>query len=868
MAGTDPSTNLVPGTKNFVPPPSTPDSLSVGASSPTDTQQNLITTGYDQPSRVRLAASQLKQQTAAPNVEQTGGAAKPPPAAAPAASAATPIVTPSAVTDILAQPDPRFDAFWTRMVPGESGGKNVPNERYDATHTASGPAQITDTNWHAYAPKLGIDINLYPTAMSAPPEWQKAVTKLFFRAEGQAPWDTAHGGALPVNPGTAADAYWQGQVSTIQKGYQERYEKTSKNLQDAINQLRAGDGDIGKAMERIRAAQDKADRAQDEAYRAIEQQPKAPVIDGVKHLNSIAVIVGLLGGLMTKAPMLASTNAAAAAIEAYNAGDLRAYNMAHDNWKNQTDLLFKIADANASRVRSIIEEEKLPIEEKRARLDAMLRINGQQDLAEQIRLQGMEIGLQYWQENQRLQNERTRIMEERDKGIPLEIGTNPDGSKKYGLFHPISNTMTDMPGTPVNAAIAAGRQRQGELTPDDRAQVERDLEAWLQTDEGAKASQTDIENKRYDLGSELIRKKAALKRDEYGPAKNVQVIGDGGKILWPEQGGMASARPPKDPKKPWLDESGNPLPAGHVVEQGSRGQQAGQAPELTYPEKWEGMPNKPPPGVRADIWSFALNYVQTGKLPPLGMGASPQRLQFEAAIPAAQHALGISPSDQGAAYIEYQARQRRATSVESAFGGGVTGRNMISLNTVADHLALFKEYADALASNADTTVINSILDRMATMTGAPEIINFALAGTITGDEVVRLLTTTGGTHEDRAGLQALLSPYGSPPQIYGAIQTASRFVASRYQPLEQQYVSGDPTHAQERRDFFNNWMVTPAAHKLFQETRPGGAQGGAGGGGGTTTYKTRDDVGAAYKAGKISYDQAKQILHDQFGDTE
>src|SRR5262249_21946970 len=156
----------------------------------------------------------------------------------------------------------------------------------------------------------------------------------------------------------------------------------------------------------------------------------------------------------------------------------------------------------------------------------------------------------------------------------------------------------------------------------------------------------------------------------------------------------------------------------------------------------------------------------------------------------------------------------------------------ISLNTVADHLSLLKEYADAIASNADVTVINSILDRMATMTGAPEIINFSLAGTITGDEVVRLLTTTGGTREDRAGIQALLSPYGSPPQFYGATKTASRFVASRYEPLEQQYVSGDPAHAQERRDFFNNWMVTPKARELFQQTRPGGAQGGGGSDGG------------------------------------
>lgn len=55
----------------------------------------------------------------------------------------------------------------------ESGGKNILNYLYDPTHTAGGYWQITDTNWRAYAPKVGIDINKYPTAISMKDEEQQ-----------------------------------------------------------------------------------------------------------------------------------------------------------------------------------------------------------------------------------------------------------------------------------------------------------------------------------------------------------------------------------------------------------------------------------------------------------------------------------------------------------------------------------------------------------------------------------------------------------------------------------------------------------------------------------------------------------------------
>lgn len=57
----------------------------------------------------------------------------------------------------------------------DPNGANVLNYRYDPTHTASGYYQITNTNWQAYGPQLGIDTTQYPTAISGSFDQQTAV---------------------------------------------------------------------------------------------------------------------------------------------------------------------------------------------------------------------------------------------------------------------------------------------------------------------------------------------------------------------------------------------------------------------------------------------------------------------------------------------------------------------------------------------------------------------------------------------------------------------------------------------------------------------------------------------------------------------
>lgn len=56
-----------------------------------------------------------------------------------------------------------------------SGDPTKLNYAYDATHTASGLYQFTNTTWRQYASQIGVDLGLYPTAASAPASVQDQV---------------------------------------------------------------------------------------------------------------------------------------------------------------------------------------------------------------------------------------------------------------------------------------------------------------------------------------------------------------------------------------------------------------------------------------------------------------------------------------------------------------------------------------------------------------------------------------------------------------------------------------------------------------------------------------------------------------------
>jgi hypothetical protein len=153
---------------------------------------------------------------------------------------------------------------------------------------------------------------------------------------------------------------------------------------------------------------------------------------------------------------------------------------------------------------------------------------------------------------------------------------------------------------------------------------------------------------------------------------------------------------------------------------------------------------------------------------------------------------------------------RREQSIQTAFAGGDAGKNLRSLNTLADHVTLAREYGDALRNN-DIPRANAVLNRWSIETGNPEVNDYNVARTIMADEVVRLLTSTGGTESDRAGMQGLFSENASPEQIAGAFNVATRFIKSRLDGLQQQYTRNDPDKIKE----FQSDMLSAGSRNVF-----------------------------------------------------
>jgi hypothetical protein len=77
-----------------------------------------------------------------------------------------------------------------------NGGQNVPNYRFDPTHTAQGIGQITNSTWRDVA-KTDPIVGQYSSAMAAPPEVQDRAVDNLLDTRGVSPW-------APYNPKLAA----------------------------------------------------------------------------------------------------------------------------------------------------------------------------------------------------------------------------------------------------------------------------------------------------------------------------------------------------------------------------------------------------------------------------------------------------------------------------------------------------------------------------------------------------------------------------------------------------------------------------------------------------------------------------------------
>lgn len=142
------------------------------------------------------------------------------------------------------------DKFLDAVVQPESGNQNVVTSLKNpdgSPGTASGFWQITNGTWREFAPKAGVDLSQYPTAVSAPKAVQRAVAGAVYDGQGPGAWDTFNKGKVPGFSPNGANAVAggtntapSGAASPAQPGnstssFGPGYDQTMQNYQNVIN---------------------------------------------------------------------------------------------------------------------------------------------------------------------------------------------------------------------------------------------------------------------------------------------------------------------------------------------------------------------------------------------------------------------------------------------------------------------------------------------------------------------------------------------------------------------------------------------------------------------------------------------------------
>jgi hypothetical protein len=249
----------------------------------------------------------------------------------------------------------------------ESGDRNIPNYSFDPHHTAGGHFQITDTNWRAYAPKVGIDVNQYPNAMSAPEQLQGQVAGKMYAEQGTMPW-------APFNPKLAQDVHAQG-VSWADEDRTKHQGAMDSSVAIQREMMRLASEELPGSKERqelLFKAREAADRASESFDQLRKTPPYYKPADIMENFGSAAVFISVLGGLFSRRPLTASLQAAGLAMQAQNQQRWDLFKSATDQWKTQADMGLAQSKLAHDQIREVVDDEKLAFNEREAKIHTLM----------------------------------------------------------------------------------------------------------------------------------------------------------------------------------------------------------------------------------------------------------------------------------------------------------------------------------------------------------------------------------------------------------------------------------------------------------------------------------------------------------------
>jgi hypothetical protein len=171
------------------------------------------------------------------------------------------------------------------------------------------------------------------------------------------------------------------------------------------------------------------------------------------------------------------------------------------------------------------------------------------------------------------------------------------------------------------------------------------------------------------------------------------------------------------------------------------------------------------------------------------------------------------------------------------------------------HLDIASRLGIAL-QNHDLNAANRLKNAVSQALGYPAVPNFDAAKQIVADEIAKAVIGGQMGEGDRERLQHTLDNASSPQQIAGVIDVLKQLMAGQLEGFRRQFTT---TTGQTEGDF--NKELSPEAQRELE------GRGAAPGPGGAAppreqmpSFKSSAEVVQAYKAGKITRDQAAQIL--------
>jgi hypothetical protein len=203
-------------------------------------------------------------------------------------------------------------------------------------------------------------------------------------------------------------------------------------------------------------------------------------------------------------------------------------------------------------------------------------------------------------------------------------------------------------------------------------------------------------------------------------------------------------------------------------------------------------------------------YMQTGMLPPLGMGAKAATLRKQIIERAAQLSMhpetagAVNPAAPGAttppvappvsaadaAGNVTQNKQNVAVAVKTLkdFSTGVQGQMVTSFNTALNHLDTLERLGNDL-NNSDIKVVNSAANLFAKELGVAAPTSFDAAKKIVGAEIQKAIVRAGGTGSEREEAAAAFDAANSPAQLAGVFSSVRELLGGQLVSLKQQYDS-------------------------------------------------------------------------------